>query len=337
MTGLQKVTPRQAYRQREALFQGSRLSIFFAIAPLQTLSMQQLIVESPADTSVCLDYSGMLSLGDDCKALHVDCSATETFACVQDYFFGYRLLKFLGRRFQAVDVYLPHCFHAMANYVVFFCDWDRLYLLPDGLLNYYRWDINDEHRRRMCLKAVFSRCLGGRYAAYEGSLTGGDQISFDGSFMYSRIGLVSDYGDYFPLSAPLRSSNPEAGTVLFLDHPIDYLDTTEKRTMQRRNRDYLLPFTTFDYKPHPKQHEINIDSTNDLNMKTVDENVPAEILIAVRGYSHVVSMCSSGLLMAKILYPDVTCTSVGLDLLKAYDPELEEIERLMDSLDIELV
>jgi hypothetical protein len=327
------LSPRQLYQLPSEQFAGRRIRLFVRLGDLQELAIPAIVAESTGSVDICLNVSDRPL--DDCpeQLMVVRAGADGVLSAAAASWWLYRALRRIARLGE-VEAYLPHAFHSTTNYIAFYLSPVRLYLLPDGILNYYSWPVNEASRRRMYVKKLAALCLGGNYQPYRGCLTGGEVLSFDGHFMYASRGLTTDYGDYHQLAAPPIDECDRTTGVLFLDHPVDYLAQALQDRLALHLRRELSAYSAIYYKRHRDQLAPSIADFDDLNCILVDTSKPAEVLVGERGFDTVVSMCSSGLLMTKVMYPGVHCVSVGMDYLIEHDPELAQLKKLMEHLGI---
>lgn len=250
----------------------------------------------------------------------------------------YRILRNIKGRAGQMYLYVPHVFHSIANYLAFYAGPEKIFLLPDGLLNYYDARITGFRQHiRMLGKFLLAPMLGGRYRLFRGELICRELVHYAGCHVFSTLGLTTAVGTVELLNYSAPHFVPVAGRSLYLDQPTEALAERARHELANALYAALRNESEILYKPHPTQRSCSIANSTRLPITPVVSKLPVEKVIAELQPERVLGIFSSALITLKLLYPDLDVCSVGTRYFTARNPRLAQAREAMTRLGIRVL
>jgi hypothetical protein len=322
------------------------INIFIAIAPLQLLAISSIIKQMPPDShivNICFVFykSDIAFEVPNCTVFKYNTHGLRAYFAAMTQF--RKEIKQILNRKKKLAIYIPHPYHLPTNYLLFGIKKKEAYLIPDGILNYYESKITIKPLLTMLVKCVLARILGITYTPYTGHLTAFDKRVYSGVYTFNPDGLLTACGQIHIIRTDKEQFRNDKKICLFLDQDIEsLLNKKDSENMRAALSQYLASgeFDEILYKPHPsvKQAPLSFGEGQGWGQITpIHSTLPAEMLISQYCPTEVISYVSSALINIRDIYPDVACTSVGLNKLLAVNLRIKPLYELFVRKNIRII
>ncbi|GEM_PF-3551357 len=338
------------------------INIFVAIAPVQLLAISSIIKQMSPDShivNICfVFYKSDIDFEiPNCTVFKYNTRGLRAYFAAMTQF--RRKIKQLLRRKEKLSVYIPHPYHLPTNYLLFGIKEKEAYLIPDGILNYYESKITIKPLLTMLVKCVLAWVLGINYTPYTGHLTAFDKRVYSGVYTFNPDGLLTDCGQIRIIRTEKEQFRNDKKICLFLDQDIESLLSKKDSEKMRAALYQYLASGEFDeilYKSHPSVSTHLTPRPPSLKGKgencsplcsgegvgwgqitPIYSTLPAEMLISQYCPTEVISYVSSALINIRDIYPDIACTSVGLNKLLAVNPRIKPLYELFVRKNIRII
>jgi hypothetical protein len=316
--------------------QNNRIRLFVILGAQQAIAAQA-ITEMDSDFyNICFNFTN-ISVPCMRKCLMINICSMSLLKAARYYKETYRFIKYIQKSASEFHVFIPHTFHAIANYLGFYSSAKTVNLLPDGMLNYFDARVTNKQYRNMLKKKTLV-LLGGRYHCYRGNLTGMDHVNYHSHYVFSKTSLFTTAGKQRIINLPKSSFPRNSRNIFILDQPLERLDKVAADRIRKALHEYLgADNGNWIYKPHRDQSVSNIFFSKSSRSVMIDKTEIAEYIIQKFPISKVVSIGSSALITLKIMYPKLPCVSVGFNVLLEYNPDFLDIASAMVDFGIEFI
>ncbi|MBF0233056.1 MAG: hypothetical protein HQK65_08465 [Desulfamplus sp.] len=228
-------------------------------------------------------------------------------------------------------LYIAHPFHFACNYLAFNNFAEKIYLLPDGILNYYEARIDNNSLKKMIQGKILCAMAGINYKMFKGHYTGYELGIYSGVYCFSEKRLLTKTGKIFNIAKTSVNIGlkPLKDICLFIDQPVN---KSIHYDLAKRINDFFLSrqFKKIIYKKHPsyKCDSLKYLLNSGAEICLIESKMPIEMLFDEIDAGYIVSFDSSALLTLKFLYPDRECVSIGMDLFCQQDYQLYKIKKI---------
>jgi hypothetical protein len=321
----------------------AKWNIFLITGPLVKVASKSLLESGQLDEcqrNICFIFSKskVASWLPNCDVYYFDTSSWKKYLKAMLVF--KKIIRSVEEVDIEVDVYLGNAAHFSTNYAVFKMKTQKMFLLPEGIANYYDAQVTKTASRTMQVKWLLGKLIGLPFSQYRGHISGYEVAKYDAVYTFNPRGLVTVAQEtrqlhYQPVTVSNNIKEQHAKSdLLFLDQNIESLISTKKATELRADAKMYILKHAFDvvyYKKHPSQQEDRFKEIAELGIKVVElvDGRPVEEMIHEIMPSEIVSFVSSALLTISDMYPMIRCTSIGLATFvsEGATPELEPIFR----------
>ena len=345
------------------------INIFVAIAPVQLLAISSIIKQMPPDSAIVnicfVFYKSDIDFEiPNCTVFKYNTRGLRAYFAAMTQF--RKEIKQILNRKEKLAVYIPHPYHLPTNYLLFGIKEKEAYLIPDGILNYYESKITIKSMLAMLVKCALARILGITYTPYTGHLTAFDKRVYSGVYTFNPDGLLTVCGQIRIIRTDKEQFRNDKKICLFLDQDIEsLLNKKDSENMRAALYQYLASaqFDEILYKPHPSVKHLtprppSLEGKGENSLLISEEGLgsplsvsgrgwgwgmpihstlPAEMLISQYCPTEVISYVSSALINIRDIYPDIACTSVGLNKLLAVNSRIQPLCELFVRKNIRII
>lgn len=257
---------------------------------------------------------------DDPSVLHRECQVQFLGRCeelrrprIAKYFDAAQEIERLTRRYDKVDVYVPHPYNPLSNHAFFHSRVDERYIYQDGLLNYYDASSPLTSWRRRLGRTIRAVAAGFDYQTYAGHLSGVDSRPVSGGFFTHPYSIVR--AEKFPsltcidFHHSVGAKFVTGDATLFLDQPVEeVMGPNVAIALRRKTLEYVnsLGGRVY-YKPHYSQKRAGSFDRSWHLLEGDLAAMPAERATAMLGVANVVSFFTSALANIAIIDNSVIC------------------------------
>lgn len=313
-----------------------KVRLFLILGALQAVAVEQIVSQKTNYVDICLNLSTIPLHG--CKNCEIiELHSKSLIVTAKQYIELFTAVKSIRRVATELHVFIPHAYHAIANYLAFSSGADTLHLLPDGLLNYYDARISVKLYQKMLPKLLVV-LLGGKYKRYRGNYTAMEQLEYKRHYVFDTRSVFTSVGERRVIRLPHSSIIMSGSKIFILDQPLHHIDPQSALRIQKALTHYLgKDIGQWIYKAHRDQKQSNVVIDSSSTSIKLRGTAVAEHTINDFKVGKIVGICSSALITLKIMYPDMPCISIGANVLIEKQPELKRAFNAMSDFGIEFI
>ncbi len=300
--------------------QKAKVRLFVLLGAQQAIAVNEIVKKEPYYKNICFNFTNIaFQEMENCEIIVVNSKPLIIVAL--QYASIFNIIKKIRNSATEFHVFIPHAYHAIANYLAFYSNPDTINLLPDGILNYFDGKVGNRQYFQMVKKKILF-LLGGRYHCYRGNLTGCEYLKFHSHYAFSDKALYTKVGKQILINLPQIFTPDDRTKIFILDQPLHNLPQKASFRIQKALQNYLGEDKgLWIYKPHRDQEVCNISISEFSSSITVNKFKIAEYIIKDFPIAEIVSISSSALITLKIMYPDIPCVAIGLNVVIENNPK----------------
>ena len=225
------------------------------------------------------------------------------------------------------DIYIGHLYNHASNYIFNKSRNSRLFLLPDGILNYRKDNCIKKFIPILIIKKIIGIIFFIPFKIPK-TMTNYDDNRFHGNFVFGKTLPVTQTGITCFLNIDNDNQDTNKGTILYLDQPFR---KKEAEYIIEKIREFIrkIDCDTIYYKAHPHKNTKNYLA--DYNAITIENSSPSEKIIGKINPEYIISYNSSALLTAKLINPKIKAIAIH-----KYDTSLIHLDEYFISSGVEV-
>lgn len=306
---------------------------------MQHLAVEKIVLQNPDVRHICINLTDRRVEWEGIEEVLTFERGSKVSMALQ-YWKIFKRIRDLRRENSVFNVFIPHPYHSIPNFLAFYTKPTTINLLPDGILNYYNCQITRSQLWQM-IKKKFTLFLGGNYRIYKGSIIASDYLNYTANYVFLKRGVVTDVGvtKVLELAEQNRFPNSTERKILFIDQPLEFFSKDAQEAIKKKIKDFFQEKNVelVLYKPHREQKRKNLQLKNNQKTISIRGMIPVELISQEFEYNEIVGICSSALITLRLMNQNLPIYSIGINKLRSEKPELLDIQKLLEDLNIKII